>query len=255
MLSDLLSGFSLLGQGFAMWRRQPRAMALGLVPAAITFAILAIALTSWGFSLPGLVSWSTHFADTWPGWVQGLLRVTVGVVLFGAAAALAVVTFTALTLIVGEPFYERIHRETESELGPPLPDSSVSFWRAVVSGAGFFLRGVGVAIIVAALGFIPVVGGAVAAVVGVVLTGNLLARELMGRAFDARGFDEPRRAAIGKVGRWKVLGFGVATQLCFLIPLGAVFTMPAAVAGATMLSRELIALETARRSAPSAPPP
>ena len=37
-----------------------------------------------------------------------------------------------------------------------------------------------------------------------------------------------------------VLGFGIATQLCFLIPLGAVVTMPAAVAGATMLSRELI---------------
>jgi CysZ protein len=37
-----------------------------------------------------------------------------------------------------------------------------------------------------------------------------------------------------------VLGFGVATQLCFLVPLGAVATMPAAVAGSTMLARELL---------------
>ena len=59
--------------------------------------------------------------------------------------ALAVVTFTALTLIIGEPFYERIHRETEEVLGPPLPNGSVSLWRAVVSGVGFVLRGIGVA--------------------------------------------------------------------------------------------------------------
>jgi CysZ protein len=97
-----------------------------------------------------------------------------------------------------------------------------------------------VAVIVAVLGFIPVVGGALAAVVGVVLTGNLLARELMARAFDARGLDDGRRAQIVAAGRWRVLGFGIATQLCFLVPLGAVVTMPAAVAGATMLSRELI---------------
>ncbi|HOA26718.1 MAG TPA: EI24 domain-containing protein, partial [Arachnia sp.] len=161
-------------------------------------------------------------------------------VFFGAAAALAVVTFTALTLIIGEPFYERIHRETEEVLGPPLPNGSVSLWRAVVSGVGFVLRGIGVALVVAVLGFIPVVGGALAAVVGVALTGSLLARELMARAFDAREFDDARRAQIVAAGRWRVLGFGIATQLCFLIPLGAVVTMPAAVAGATMLSRELI---------------
>ena len=43
--------------------------------------------------------------------------------------------------------------------------------------------------------------------------------------------------------RARILGFGVATQLCFLVPLGAIITMPAAVAGATVLARSL--LETA----------
>lgn len=236
----MVAGFSLLGRGFGMWRRRRRAMALGLVPAAISFVVLAAALTAWGVSLPRVVDWSTHFADGWAGWLQTLLRVTLGVVFFGAAAALAVVTFTALTLIIGDPFYERIHRETEAELGPPLPDGSVSLWRAVAGGIGIFLRGIGVALIVAVLGFVPAVGGVLAAVVGVVLTGNLLARELLARPFDARGFDDARRAQVLGRGRWLVLGFGIATQLCFLVPLGAVVTMPAAVAGATMLSRQLI---------------
>jgi CysZ protein len=240
MLSEIVAGFGLLIGGFGMWGRRRRAMALGLVPAAIAFVVLAAALTAWGVSLPRVVDWSTHFADGWAGWLQAALRLTLGVVFFGAAAALAVVTFTALTLIIGEPFYERIHRETEEVLGPPLPNGSVSLWRAVVSGVGFVLRGIGVALVVAVLGFIPVVGGALAAVVGVALTGSLLARELMARAFDAREFDDARRAQLIAAGRWRVLGFGIATQLCFLIPLGAVVTMPAAVAGATMLSRELI---------------
>ena len=41
------------------------------------------------------------------------------------------------------------------------------------------------------------------------------------------------------------LGFGVAVFLCFLIPLGAILVMPAAVAGATLLSREALGLTTA----------
>jgi len=36
------------------------------------------------------------------------------------------------------------------------------------------------------------------------------------------------------------LGFGVAVFCCFLIPLGAVLLMPAAVAGATLLARAVL---------------
>jgi CysZ protein len=36
------------------------------------------------------------------------------------------------------------------------------------------------------------------------------------------------------------LGFGVAVFLCFLIPLGAILLMPAAIAGATLLSRRAL---------------
>jgi CysZ protein len=36
------------------------------------------------------------------------------------------------------------------------------------------------------------------------------------------------------------VGFGAAVFACFLIPLGAVIIMPAAVAGATMLARRVL---------------
>jgi CysZ protein len=90
------------------------------------------------------------------------------------------------------------------------------------------------------LGFVPVVGGVLAAVLGVVLTGRLLARELTARAFDARYLDAAVRRALLRRHRWRILGFGAATQLCFLVPLGAIVTMPAAVAGATLLARSIL---------------
>ena len=46
-------------------------------------------------------------------------------------------------------------------------------------------------------------------------------------------------AALLRPHRSRVLGFGMATQAFFLIPLGAIVVMPAAVVGATMLGREL----------------
>lgn len=89
------------------------------------------------------------------------------------------------------------------------------------------------------IGLIPVVGSTVAAVLGFLLTARLLARELTSRAFEAHGLPLAARRQLLSSRRWRVLGFGVATQACFLVPLGAIAVMPAAVAGATMLAREL----------------
>jgi CysZ protein len=96
------------------------------------------------------------------------------------------------------------------------------------------------------------VGGIAGTVVGVILTGRLLADELSSRALSARGYDRAARRRLLRANRSRVLGFGVATQLCFLIPLGAVAVMPAAVAGSTLLARRLLELSPA--SSPAAAP-
>jgi hypothetical protein len=51
--------------------------------------------------------------------------------------------------------------------------------------------------------------------------------------------------------RARTLGFGVATYLLFLVPFLAIVVMPAAVAGATLLSRDAIGLPTERPTAVS----
>jgi CysZ protein len=240
VLREFATGFGLIWRGFGFWRRRPDAMALGLIPAAIAFVVLAALLTGLGVSLPRLVDWATPFADEWHAGWQALLRVSLGVVAFGAAALLAAISFTALTLVIGDPFYERIWREVEHQLGSPPSGDGTGFWRTVADALGLVALGVLAALVTTLAGLVPLVGGVLAAVLGVVLTGRLLARELMARAFDARAIEPAQRRAMLARSRWRVLGFGVATQLCFLVPLGAVATMPAAVAGATMLARDLL---------------
>jgi len=240
MLKEFAAGFALLGRGFAFWRRRPTTMLLGLVPAAIAFVLLAAGLITLGVQLPGLVDWATPFADPWDtGW-RNLFRLAVAFVVFAGAAVLAVVTFTALTLVIGDPFYERIWRAVEEELGGPVPDAGGGFWRTVVDALQLMGLGLVFAVLAALAGLLPVIGTVLGAVVGVLLTGRLLARELIARAFEARGLTLEHRRQLVRAHRWRVLGFGVATQLCFLVPLGAIATMPAAVAGSTMLARGLL---------------
>lgn len=240
MIREFFAGMALLAHGFGAWRRHPGRMLLGLVPAALVFALILVALVTLGFGLPRLSEWATPFADDWdPAW-RDVFRLGVAAVTFAAAVLLAIVTFTAITLTVGDPFYERIWQSVERDLGGEVPERGAGFWRAVGDGLELLLKGIAAAFVVWLVGLIPVVGGLIAPVLGVLLGGRLLARELANRAFEARGMHLGERRALLRSRRWRVLGFGVATQLCFLLPLGAVITMPAAVAGSTRLARGLL---------------
>lgn len=98
----------------------------------------------------------------------------------------------------------------------------------------------GIALPLLFVGFIPVVGQIVATVLGALVGGWMLAVELTGAAFSRRGQRlEERRQALRAI-RPVTLGFGVAVFVAFLVPLGAVLFMPAAVAGATLLARHAL---------------
>ena len=250
MVGGFFSGVGMLLRGFAFWGRRPGVMLLGLIPAAVVFVLVLAALVALGISLPGLTDWLTPFADAWVDPWPALFRGTIGAIIFGAAVVLAAVTFTALTLAVGDPFYERIWRAVELELGGEVPERGVGFWRSVRDSLVLIAAGLVTAIGVALTGFVPVVGAVLAPTLGVILSGRLLAMELSSRPLEARGIDRAARRALLRGHRSRLLGFGVATQLCFMIPFGAVITMPAAVAGSTLLARSMLdtpAQLTARR--------
>lgn len=131
VVGEFFSGFALLFRGFAWWKRRPRLMLLGLVPALIVAVALIALILVIATNAEAIVTFLTPFANSWdPGWAR-FFRV-----------------FVALALLIGF-------------------------------------------VVLAAL-----------------------------RTRSAR-----------------VVGFGVAVHVCFLVPGGAVLVMPAAVAGATHLAR------------------
>ncbi|MBT2483412.1 MULTISPECIES: EI24 domain-containing protein [unclassified Microbacterium] len=252
MIREFSIGVRTLFRGFGLWRTRPGLMNLGLIPAVITVILLAALLLPLILNMGSITTWVTPFAQGWTEPWRGLVRGAIGFVIIVAALALSSATFTALTLTIGDPFYERIWRAVEVDLGEAPPAEGGSFWTTLGEGLRLILLGILIAITVLLCGLIPAIGGILGPVTGVILTGRLLARELTGRAFDARDLSPAARASLFSGSRARVLGFGVATQLCFLIPGGAVLVMPAAVAGSTMLARDML---TRRAPTPSTPPP
>lgn len=238
-MREFWRGVATLGRGFAWWRARPGLMATGLVPAAVVAVVFSAALLALGFALPGLVEWMTPFAAGWDAFWAGALRVLVALAVLAGAIALAIATFTAVVLLVGEPAYQRIWSSVERDTGGGVPESRYSLWRAAGDAVSLVARGAGIALLTLLLGLIPVAGTALAAVLGVGLTGWTLADELTQRGLTARGIGAAGRRRLRRGSRGRMLGFGVATQLCFLVPGGAIAVMPAAVAGAALLAHEL----------------
>ena len=99
------------------------------------------------------------------------------------------------------------------------------------------------AVVFFACGFLPVLGQTVVPFIAVCVSGYFLAGELTSVALERRGLRRRERYALLKQHRPLAVGFGAATFVMFLIPLGAVLAMPGAVAGGTLLARERLADE------------
>ncbi|MBQ0984854.1 EI24 domain-containing protein [Streptomyces sp. F63] len=244
-MRDLGAGFGYLVKGQRWVSRRGSRMRTGLLlPPLITLGLYAVALVVLGFWADDITAWATPFADGWDSPWQGLLRTTLTVLLFVGGLFFAVVSFAAVTLLVGQPFYEALaERVDESEGGAPA-GPELPLWRELLISAWDSLRVLlwaalfGAALFV--LGFVPVVGQSVVPVVGVCVSGFFLAVELAGVALVRRGVPLKERFRLLRGRMMLTLGFGVPLALAFLVPFVAVFLMPGAVAGATLLARELV---------------
>ncbi|MEV5003750.1 EI24 domain-containing protein [Nocardioides sp. LML1-1-1.1] len=233
-------GAGFLLRGLRLWRERPRLMLLGIVPALIVGVLLAGAFVALVVYADDLISWATPFADGWSEAIRSVFRALLWLLVVAGAGMLAIVTFTGLTLAVGDPFYEKIWKEVELSLGGTVPDRGVGWLRGIADGLVLVVMGVVTAVVVFAIGLLPLVGAVIGFALGLVLSGRLLAGELVSRPLEARGLDRAQRAALMRQHRGAMLGFGVCVQACFLVPLGGIAVMPAAVAGATYLAREAL---------------
>lgn len=234
----------MVGRGLRMWVTSPGLMFLGVIPALIVGILYAAALVVLAFNLDAIATWLTPFAEEWGEPFRLGTRIAAALGVVAVTLLVVIATYTALTLAVGDPFYEKIWRRVEERLGGIRDEVEVPMWRSIRVGIADSLRIVVFAALVGITlfvgGFIPVVGQTLVPVLGATTAGWVLAVELTGRVFEARGISPGQRRRVLKGSRALSLGFGVATYLLFLIPLGAILVMPAAVAGATLLGREAL---------------
>lgn len=238
-LRDLVAGVGFFLQGVGWVARNGRWWLFGLIPALIAFVVYVVALILLGTNASDLAQVLTPFADTW-GW-RDAFRVMVGIVLFLGGLALAVITFTALTLAIGEPFYEKLSAKVD-----PLPDiAEQPWWKTLPRSIKDSLITLGYVLLFSVplffLGFIPVIGQTVIPVIGGAISGFFLTVELTTLAMERRGLARKERFALLRANKAAALGFGVVVFLLFLVPFVAVIAMPAAVAGAALLVRARLA--------------
>lgn len=245
-MRQFLTGASLLGRGLGICLRSPKMLGLGMLPALISGVLYVTALVTLFLVVDDLAASVTWFADGWSTGLRDLVRVIAGAAVLGLAGVLGVLTFTAVTLLVGDPFYERISELVEDRFGGVPDHVEVVWWRSLRRSLVDSLRLIGFSVLVGiplfAAGFIPIVGQTVVPVIGGSVAGWVLALELTGVPFQRRGRRLRDRRVALRAHRPMALGFGVAVFACFLIPLGAVLLMPAAVAGGALLSRRALGL-------------
>ncbi|MFI6760455.1 EI24 domain-containing protein [Micromonospora sp. NPDC050417] len=238
---QFFTGVGLLLRGLGTYARNPRLVLLGIVPALITGALFLAGYATLIYFVTDLAGLVTPFADGWVEWGRDLIRVLAAFAFLALGAVLGVLTFTAVTLVVGDPFYEEISARVEARYGG-VPDEIEVHWlrslrRSMVDSLRLVTRSVLLGVPLFFAGFIPVVGQFVVPVIAAAVGGWFLALELVGAPFYRRGLRLADRRRVLREHRPVALGFGVAVFCCFLIPLGAILVMPAAVAGAALLAR------------------
>lgn len=117
-MRDLGVGFQYLLKGQRWVARHGKQYGFGLVPGLITLVLYAAALVALALWGEDAVTWATPFADDWSSPWLGLFRGFLTAVLFALALLLAVVTFTAVTLLVGQPFYENLSEKVDRDVSP-----------------------------------------------------------------------------------------------------------------------------------------
>jgi CysZ protein len=249
-MRDLGVGFGHLLRGQRWVVRHGKQYGFGLLPGLITLVLYAGALVGLGMYGEDLVTWSTPFADHWTSPWSGLFRGFLTAVLFALALLLAVVTFTAVSLLIGQPFYENLSEKVDRDVSPDgsAPESGLPLWRELwISGRDslrIVVRAAVWGVLLFALGFVPFVGQTAVPVLGFFVTGFFLTEELVAVALQRRRVDLRARLTLLRSRKTLVWGFGTPLALAFVVPFVAVFLMPGAVAGATLMARDLLGEET-----------
>ncbi|MEV7180499.1 EI24 domain-containing protein [Kitasatospora sp. NPDC093679] len=251
-MRDVAAGIGYLLKGQRWVARHGRWWGFGMIPALITLVGYAGAMTALVLYAGDLADWATPFADGWGSPWQGLLRGALAVTAVAVGGLLSVITFTAVTLLVGQPFYESLCEKVDETEGGAPARSDVPLWRELWISARdslyVLVRVAAIGLVLFLCGFLPVVGQTAVPAIGFVVSGYFLTAELTAVALQRRSVPQKERLRLLRSRLGLALGFGVPLVLLFLVPFVTVLAMPGAVAGATLLGRDLAPVEPSDES-------
>jgi len=243
-LSEFARGLGFFARGFGIVWRTPRLLVLGLIPGVISAVLVFGAFLTLVYFISDLAAAVTWFADSWSAGLRGLVRFLAGAAILLGCGLLAVFTFVALTMAIGDPFYESISKRVDDASGGVPVEIEPAWYRAMWWSLVDSVRLLGVPLLVGVLavvlGCVPVLGQVAGTVLEVAAGGWFIALEVTGVAFNRRGYRLRERRQLLRANRALALGLGVPVCLLFLIPFAAIIVMPGAVAGGTLLARRVL---------------
>src|ERR1700754_6340 len=234
----------MFGRGLGILLRSPRLLLIGALPAVLTTALLLCGIVALSYWIDDLSALVTPFADGWAAGWRDAVRVAVGVALFGGALVVGLLSFTALTLAVGSPFYEHIAERVADELGDS-GGTEQPWWRllwwGLRDGVVLVVRSLLFTIPLLLLGFVPVLGQTVVPVLLALVTAWFLALELVAVPCYRRGMDLRQRSELMRGRRPLALGLGLPASLLCAIPFAAIIVLPVAFVGGVLVAHEALA--------------
>ncbi len=234
--APMLSGPAYLLEGFRRLKRPGlrRFVVLPVLGNIVVFALAAVAMF-WGLDA---------LLDRWlPGgfdWLRYLLFPLVA----GALLAVGMLAFTFVAVLLMSPFLGTLSAEVERQEGGAAPQPPPSgWWQGLRADLGVELRRLGYVALcllgVLVLGLTPLFQ-VLAAPVGVLVSSWILAVEYAGNPLGNRRMPLREQLAVLRGARWRIVGFGLASFGCSLVPIVNLVVVPASVIGITLLCRDLL---------------
>lgn len=237
MIGDFLHGARCLWRGFRMLNtRGVRAYAA--LPILINAVVFSVLLWLAATHFDGWVDALMPRLPDWMAWLESLFWLVFAVV----AAVLVFFTFTAVANFIGGPFNGLLAEAVERQLTGSAPETTLGETLRQVPAMlldelrklGYYARW---ALPLAVLFFIPLLN-LFAPVAWAIFGAWMLSVEYADYPLGNRGLRGQQVRAVLRRHRASALGFGAMTLAATLVPGLNLLVMPAAVAGATILTVE-----------------
>jgi len=236
-MRDFTRGTGDLSRGLAAIRACPGAWKWLVAPALVTLLLIAAAIAGIAHVTDPLVRWVT---DHLPSFLAGAAGALVEIILVAVLGLGALLIFTAVAGAIAGPFNERLSERIEAHLtGRPVPAFSLpGFLHELSLGIVHGIRRVIVAllgaIVVFAIGLVPVVGTIAALVLGFWFVARGAAYDCYDAVLARRAMAYRDKLAYLERHRARTLGLGATVAALLLVPGVNLVALGLGAAGATV---------------------